>query len=603
VTACVQRAADRSRALCLLALGVASAHAADVDLYDGTLSVKGSVTLGVAYRTVSQDSSLLANVNSSLVGIPGTSLTPSTGRNQDDGNLNFGKGDPVSQVVNGYLSLEYRKGEWNGLASAKAWYDFALEDRDVPWGNIPSGYTAGAPLSDAGAQPRSRFSGVALDNLYVGGHHRIDDTPFEWTLGWQKLDWGNRYIVIGGLRDLNPIDIPALTRPGMLQRDQETRIPVPQIFARTSLAPTTSLEGFYQFHFERNAPNECGTFYSGVDWFSDGCNAVLVGNVSDRTALAAGSYLRRAADVMPPDGGQFGAALTQTFDDAATKVGLYATQFHSRTGYSGVIKSLRPAPAPPFIPGDPDGMNPRYYTEWPADIRMFGLTLESKFKVATVFGELTYRPNQPFQYNASDLLGAVVSNAAPTPLRAKVDALPPGGTLLGYERHEQLQLQLGALGLVPAVLGAAGFNWGAEVIYKDVLDLPDPTVTRFGRVDVFGQGPVDGVCPPPAAPTQCSTTGGYVSRHAYGYRLVAGLKYLDVASGVDLVPSLLFGQDLSGWSGDAGILEGRKLAILSLRANAHGGFTADVAWVPTWGGTYNNQRDRSAVQLSVGQRF
>ena len=60
----------------------------------------------------------------------------------------------------------------------------------------------------------------------------------------------------------------------MLQRDQETRIPVPQIFARLGLATSTSIEGFYQFHFERNAPNQCGTFYSGVDWLSDGCNAV-----------------------------------------------------------------------------------------------------------------------------------------------------------------------------------------------------------------------------------------------------------------------------------------------------------------------------------------
>ena len=128
-----------------------------------------------------------------------------------------------------------------------------------------------------------------------------------------------------------------------------------------------------------------------------------------------------------------------------------------------------------------------------------------------------------------------------------------------------MQLQLGAVGQVPRVLGAAGLNWGAEVVYKDVPDLPDPSVTRFGRVDVFGQGPVNGVCPPPAAPSQC-TTDGYVSRHALGYRLVAGLRYANVAEGVDLIPSVLFGHDVSGWSGDGAILEGRKLAVASLRA-------------------------------------
>ena len=229
---------------------------------------------------------------------------------------------------------------------------------------------------------------------------------------------------------------------------------------------------------------------------------------------------------------------------------MYATQFHSRTGYSGVIKSLRTAGAP-FVPGDPDALNPKYVTEFPADVRMFGLTFETRFAGGTAFGELTYRPNQPLQFNAADLLGAVLSPVAPTTLRSQERALPPGGTLSGFERHKNVQLQLGAVGQVAGVLPGATVNWGAEIVYKGVPDLPDPSVTRFGRVDVFGQGPVDGVCPAPAAPTQC-TSDGYVSRHAFGYRLVVGARYANVAEGVDLVPSLLFGQDVSGWSGDTG---------------------------------------------------
>ena len=152
---------------------------------------------------------------------------------------------------------------------------------------------------------------------------------------------------------------------------------------------------------------------------------------------------------------------------------------------------------------------------------MFGGTFETKVKGGIVFGELTYRPNQPLQYNAADLIAAAVSNLAPTPLRAKMNALGPGGTLNGFERHKNVQLQLGEVGQVPKVLGAAGLNWGAEAVYKGVPDLPDPAVTRFGRSDIFGQGPVNGVCPPPAAPTQC-TSDGYVSRHAWGYRLYGG---------------------------------------------------------------------------------
>jgi hypothetical protein len=590
-------------AFALLAPAALSAYAVDYELAGGKLAVKGSVTLGMAYRTVSQDSNLVAGVNSNLVGVPSNSLTPSTGRNQDDGNLNFNKNDPVSQVLNGYLSLDYKVGDFGGLASVKAWYDYTLEDADHPWGNIPNRYAANAPLSDSGAQARARFSGVALDNLYVNGKHKLGDAalPFEWTFGWQKLEWGNRYLVLGGLRDLNPIDIPAVFRPGMLQREQETRIPVPQIFARLGVAKNTSLEAFYQFHFERNVYSECGTFYSGVDWYSDGCNAVTFGALSDRAALASGFFLKRAPNVMPSNSGQFGLNLTQTVASWNTRFGLYATQFHSRQGYSGVTKTGRAAGAPVFIPGDPDGLNPKYFTEFPDDVHMFGASFETRFKGGFAFGELTYRPNQPLQFNAADLLNAALSPVAPTTLRDAMNALPPGGLLPGFERHKNVQFQLGAIGLMPGVLGAT-FSYGAEIVYKGVPDLPDPTVKRFGRVDVFGQGPVNGVCPPPAAPISC-TTDGYVSKHAWGYRLRAGLRYANVTDGVDLFPALLFGQDVKGWSGDGGILEDRSLAILSLRADHRSGVMGEIAWLPTWGGTYNNQRDRSVWQMFVGYKF
>src|SRR4051794_13086594 len=164
-------------------------HAVEYEVGDGKLNVTGSVTAGGAWRTTSQDTSLLPNVNSSQVGIRGTAIAPSAGRNQDDGNLNFNKGDPVSQAVNGYLALEYKAGVYGFAASAKAWYDYALENGNRPWGNIPNGYSPDSPLSDAGAQPRTQFSGVVIDNLKAFGRNEVGGAPIDWTLGWQKLDW------------------------------------------------------------------------------------------------------------------------------------------------------------------------------------------------------------------------------------------------------------------------------------------------------------------------------------------------------------------------------------------------------------------------------
>jgi hypothetical protein len=165
-----------------------------------------------------------------------------------------------------------------------------------------------------------------------------------------------------------------------------------------------------------------------------------------------------------------------------------------------------------------------------------------------------------------------------------------------------VQLQFAALGQVPNVLGSAALSYAGELIYKRVPDLPDVSVVRFGRAEVFGQGPVNGVCPPPAAPVSCSSDG-YVSRNAFGYRLRGSLRYANVLHDVDLVPSIAFGQDVSGWSGDSLILERRMVANLSLQATIAKRWTAMLTWQPTWGGTYNNLRDRSIAQAYVSFQF
>ena len=576
-----------------------SGQAADYALGDGKMSVGGSVFLGTAIRTDSQDSKLLSNLNSSLLSIPGNSVSPSAGRNQDDGNLNFNRGDPVATVLKAYLTLGYQWHNYGVAASGQAWYDYATADSGHPWGNVPNDYVPGRPLGEHGALPRSKFSGIVADDFYGYGHHQREALALDWRVGYQTLDWGNRMLVMGGLRDLNPLNVPGSLRPGAL-RGQETRVAFPAVFARLGLPSTTSLEAFYQLYFEPTAPNECGTFFSQLDFYSEGCNKAMVGNISDRTAVATGIYVKRSETHYPSDSGQGGLALKHTVEAWATEFGLYAAQYDSRTAFYSGTKSLRIGP--PFLPRDPGNLNPTYFTEYPTGIHMFGATFDTKFKGGAVFGEFTYRPNQPLQYNSVDVLAAAVSLTAPTPLRPIVQALAPGAAFHAWERHEVMQLQLGISGQLPDVLGAAGMSFGGELVYKRVPDLPDPQVVRFGRSEVFGQGPVNGVCPPPAAPVACSLDG-YVSRDAFGYRLRAGLRYSNVVDGVDLLPSVAFGQDLSGWSADGWILQGRMLANVSVQANFASHWTATIAWQPTGGGTYNNLRDRSTAQAFAGYQF
>jgi hypothetical protein len=200
-----------------------------------------------------------------------------------------------------------------------------------------------------------------------------------------------------------------------------------------------------------------------------------------------------------------------------------------------------------------------------------------------------------------DLLNAFLSAAGPTTLRAAATAVDPGGQFHGWERHKATQVQVGFGQQIPGVFGAKVLSFGAEFIYKAVPDLPDPSVIRFGRADVFGQGPVIGAPPPTAAIS--NTFDGFVSKEATAYHLRVGLLYANVAPGLDLQPSFFWGQDLSGWSSDGSIVEDRKLATLSLKATFAKRWFAEVAWQPTWGGAYNNLRDRSTAQMNLGYTF
>lgn len=576
------------------------AQGAEFEIGDGRLRVNGSAYIGTTYRTAERDDTLVPSINARAAGTTGNSVNYQAGRNQDDANLNYDKGDPVSQVIKGYITVDYRWQNYGVLASAKGWYDYAQARRDVPWGSAANGYAAGEPLSDEGAPRRGKFGGLALDNLYAYGSNPIDGATIDWILGNQKLDWGNRYLVFGGLQDINPLDIPAVVRPGVVRFD-ETRIAFPAAFSRLVLPnKTTKVEAFYQFHFEPNVVNQCGTYYSQLDYLAEGCNAVFLSQPqSDRQLFRSNDYVKRMPTQYPSNGGQGGVALKHLVEDWGTELGMYAVQIHSRASFYSGLKLANPVPTPSVNAA-------MYFTEYPEDIRMFALSFDTKFTGGAFFGELSYRPNQPLQYNATDLVAAFTSSVAPSPLRAEANAVAPGQEFHGWQRHKAVQLQFGAGSGIPDVLGASALTFGGELVYKLIPDLPDPSVTRFGRADIFGQGPVNGVCMTAATndPGVTCTQDGYVSRFSWGYRLRAALPFTNVLPGIaTLTPSIFFGQDVQGWSYDFSIIEGRKLAAVALNADFTGGWTAGFNWVPTWGGTYNNLRDRSVAQAWLGYKF
>lgn len=550
----------------------------------------GRVTFGSAYRLEAQDPNFMVTYNAAAAGLTGLSAS---GANADDANLNFRRHDATTTALKGYLDLAFDADGFGARLRVKAWHDFALRDQARAWGNVANSYAAGEPLSDAGAPRLSRFSGAAIGAAYVQQRFESGRLRVLGRAGLQTLDWGAKPGFSGGLESVNPRDLPAARRAGAAP--QELRVPIPALFGRLELGRAFGVEGFYQTAFRPAAVDMCGTFWSFNDYLVAGCDKVMSGQpiVSDRARIPLGAYLKRLP-TPEPRGSEYGVALTWKSAAFGTDFGLYQAHYISRTAMPGLRKSTRVGPA--VIAGDPDGKNIAFFTEYPEAIRLHALTFAHR---SGVYGELSYRPNQPLMFSPGDALPPFLSPTAPALLRADANAIAPGALFHGYESYPMMQAQVG----FQRELGAV-FTAGAEVVSRRLRGLPDQAVRRFGRNDVFGVGAINGACnvTSPDAARRCSQRG-YVSRDALAWRARIDARLPSMAAGLVATASLGYVQDVKGWSADNVINEGRRTANLALRFEYRNRYLVEVVYAPVWGGDYNAVADRDQLALSVGVKF
>ncbi len=588
----------------LLAAAAGRAFSQEYQLGDVHISLHGAADYGTAIRTNDVDPQLVTIPNARVLGIRSVGNT----RNSDDGELNFRKpGEAVSTVLKGWVSLEARYHDVGVFVRGKGWYDFTLSDHAVPWGNYPNGLTSNTTLSDRGFESRAKFSGAALQEAYVFGGTDIAGHRLDIRVGNQLIPWGLPSVFPGGLSVLNPIDIPALRRPGAFA--EETPTPFPAVFARFAATPKLAVEAFWQFGAGRNAYDGCGTFYAS-DYFPQGCNYVLVGGSfasPDPVLLRQGAFITRAPTPGNSEVGQGGIGAKYTVDPLNSEFGAYYAHYNSRNALPEITRTFRASAAVPFITGNPDGGNPVFRTVYVPDVDLFAVNWQAKLpSKTTLAAEYVFRPNQPIGLPAGEELTAAVSAAAPSLLRASFNALSPGAFYQGYDRHETGSFSVAAAQQFENVAGARTAILGAEFGARQVYDLPDPNVRRYLRADTFGTGPVKGVCLPPAPGvlyTGC-TLSGFVTKFAWGFRLRGSLVYtIESVPGLDVIATASYGKDISGWSYDGTFNQGRNVAAVGFRGEYKKSYFGEVVYAPTWGGAFNASRDRSVILASIGARF
>ncbi|MFK0090042.1 DUF1302 domain-containing protein [Pseudomonas sp. NPDC090755] len=578
----------------------------------------GSLGVGAIWNAEKPNGNFIyqGNANSIGYGAPGQ-FNPNGGKSGDDSRLNFRKRNLVSSPITllGEVELNWRN--YGAFVRGKAWYDYTLDNREVDFGHAGNGYQPNSKLNDDHFDDLAKFQGVALMDAYVFGDFDLVGHPLNARLGNQVVNWGEGLFLQNGLNVANPVDVAALRRPG--SQLKEALIPVPMLYFNFGLTDALSLEAFYQFKWRRSVLEGCGTFFAANDFLSggeQGCFGVSRSTQADPQTYANDLYLHRAEDHEASDQGQFGLALRYFADSIDTEFGAYAMNIHSRLPYASVITDTRPAVGAGWLPGQ-QASNAQYFADFPEDIRVLGLSFSTTLWGASVFGEYSYRPNQPVQLTVGDLMPAFAGNPAATgaligqSLTLGEDAInaPPGSTYNGYDRLRVSQLSLGMIKSFPQVLGADNFSLTGEVGMKYIHNLSSLDERRYIKTDIYGSDLANGNATGCAlgGPVQrykqfaCSTDG-YATDFAWGYRLRAQLNYLGLFAGVNVAPFLAFGQDVKGWSYDANFVEGRLLGALGVRADYLQNYSAELSWSAT-GNTPYAATDKDFIALSLRMGF
>jgi hypothetical protein len=596
-------------------LCASQAHSADFyfgESADILLQINSQLSIGASWRTEDANPNFISAINGG----------EGFGATTDDGNLNFEKGATYSKIIKGLHELQLTKDNYGAFVRFKYWYDKELKDENRAHGHSPNGYTPNSPLNDDGFSDFAKFSGIELLDAYIFTRFDVKDVPVDFHIGRQVLSWGESTFIQGGINSINPLDVSALRRPGAELK--EGLLPVGMAYASVGLTDSLTVEGFYQYEWEKTQIDGCGTYFSSSDVAADSCYAITLG-IPDRPALAGGFYVGRNGDVEPDDGGQYGLAVRYYSEELNNSdFGLYYMNIHSRTPLLNGIRTAIPLatqdPTKVFIPNalDPtrgklSALNPAYQIEYAEDLKYYGLSFATNLGGWAFSGEVSYKPDTPIQINGPEIINALVSENPLLRFSPRVLATTYGQSVDGYDEFDVTQVQVTAVHFFERVLGASRLTFVGEVgtvLTKDI----EESNQHYGRNAVFGLGNFDAGFNHPVAGFRMNcenlvsrgalsgdcSDDGYVTDNAWGYRLRTSLDYNDLFAGISIKPTLAWSHDVSGYSPEPGqqFQEGRKSLGLSVQALYQQKYSATIGYVSFDGGSYNTQEDKDFMSLS-----
>jgi hypothetical protein len=586
-----------------------------------TANLDTTVSYGASWRTTSSDPA----DNAKAANNPTTFLLPfpqqqaTVGRwsnNDDDPNLNYpDSGDLITNVFKITAEADIRWRNFGAFVRASGFYDFENADNDR--------------LSEI-AQERVGED-IRLLDAYIWGDHEVGDRFLNWRLGRQVVSWGESTFIQGGLNVINPVDVSKLRLAGSELKEAFEGINM--LWGSMDITDSISVEALYMFEWEPIIPDPAGTYYASSDIATPGASYAMLGfgtypqpvinpdlynevclqgnlAASDTglplTLVGTGCNLAvpRGPSVEASDSGQFGVAMRYFAENLnSTEFGFYYLRYHSRLPLiSGFALTERP---PPFTSAS-------YFTEYPEDLDLFGVSFNSSIGIWSLGGELTYRPNVPLQIDDVEILfGALtpINPLIPAPVnryRSQLGEFAPGELITGWDEHSMYQAQstLTRLFGPDNFLQADQVAFVTEVGLNYVSDLPDQATLRYNGPGTDTGGGADRTTGDFNNPV--TEADGFADDFSWGYRMIARADYNNAIGAWTVSPRIAWSHDVSGTTpGPGGSFEdGRKILTLGVSFNLLNEWLVDVAYTDySGGGRYNLLRNRDFLTASVSYAF
>lgn len=577
--------------------------------------------------------------------------------NTNDGNRNFDTG-LVSEVFKITSDLEASYQNYGVFIRGTAFYDTQIMDKrnDYYDANSPAQPSQSAPRDNSFTRETRHKAGrdAQILDAYVYGNWDVGDMPVSGRLGKQVFNWGEGLFYRNGINTTNPVDAAKFRLPG--SEVKEVLVPVEALSFNLGLTDNLSMEAFYQWNWKETAIDPVGTYFSETDLFADGGNtaystqtalipaadlysglsAAGVGGLQGGRTVDANGNIKVAnvgPDINAKNDGQFGVAFRYIAEELnSTEFGFYFVNYHAKEptiyadlgAYEGlnlgaIAQGACAVSGLPVDCTDPtvlagfaqaaggvatidvaNQVNAR--REYVEDIRMYGFSFNTTVGNASVFGELSYRPNLPVGIAATnDLLGDLLTQAPQLAGGSRVNIggqqVQLGDQIHNYTRVEAFNTSLGTIYNFGPSLGFDSLFGVAELASEHLRGDSLQYNSRNGTRYYAGRG-------------NGSYISGYdrddqVNKNAYGYTLVLSGTWNDVYAGVNLSPFAVFKHDFEGNSHQTGnFIEGRKAYTVGMRASYLNSLEAEIQYTEFYGAGQNNgSRDRDNIGLNVKYSF